>query len=164
MNYFTQNLLFMKLLNNKSRLLFCSLIIAAFFIPSYNNISGFGFINLVLQEAKTPGEITLTDAVVIIIPLLFIPISALIVFIRSALHLPTRKTFISCPLLFLFFFFAVLVFSAKNASADLSSPGNLLDMQIGFYIAATASLFLIFTKNGRKKKVRRAPSETMVTA
>jgi len=156
----------MKLLNTKTRLLLCLFIIAAFFIPAYNNVSGFNFISIALSEAKTPGEVTLTDVIIVLAPLVIIPISALVIFIRSAIHLSTRKTFISLPFLFLAFFFAVILLSARNISTELSGMGALFNMQLGFYLAAASSALLIFTKNSGKKRAKKfePEAETMIAA
>lgn len=145
----------MKLLATQYRLFLPVLIIAAFFIPAYHNISGFNFISLALAEPKGHADISQTDALIIILPLVFIPLSALLIFIRSYLHLPTRMTVVVLPFLFLVFFIALLPFSRNINRSDLSFPKILFTMQIGFYVVAISSLLLIFTKNYRKKKVRK---------
>lgn len=154
----------MKFIKTKARVLLCVVITAAFFIPSYNGISGFSFINRAFSETVTNSEITETDVLITIIPLLFIPLSALMILICAWLQVTTRKIFLALPLLFMLFFFGILYLGASNSSDGFSSPGVFLRMQPGFYIAGLASLLLIYTKNYKKRKHRRNISSSEVVA
>ena len=159
---FYRKLLLMKILKTKARLLLCGVIIAAFFIPAYNNISGLSFINRAFSEAKTHNEITETDVLITIIPLLFIPFSALLILVRAVAHVSTRKTYLALPLLFMLFFFGILYISSGNTSGGFSSPKVFFQMQPGFYIAGLASLLVIFTKNYKKRRHRHSVPSTEV--
>lgn len=155
----------MKPLSTKSRLLFCILIIAAFFIPAYHNISALGFISLAFQEADKHADITFIDVLILITPLVFIPVTALVIMIRSVTYVPIRKTIIVLPFLLLVFFLAILSFSGNSNSYNLFASTILLNMQVGFYLAGAASLLLIFTKNhSRRHKRKRSRPQTEVVA
>ena len=156
----------MKYLKTRARLILCILIIAAFFIPSYNNVSAYGFIKLAFLETKDHSEVTSTDVLITIVPLLLVPLSALVIVIRTAVHLPTRKTYLGLPLIFLIFFFVILLPGGSTISGKFSDPKVLLEMQAGFYLAATAAVLLLFTRSFKRKRQRRtvAVSETIVAA
>lgn len=159
----------MNFLTTRARLLLCCVIIAAFFIPAYNNISGAGFIRLAFIEGESHSEITSTDVLIAVIPLILIPFSALVILLRSAAYMSTRKTYLALPLLFMAFFFGVLYLSSGNTSGSFSSPKVFFQMQPGFYIAGLASFLLLFTKTYKKRRHKRIvhipdASEQAVTA
>lgn len=144
----------MKFIIIKGRPLLCCLILIAFFIPSFENVSGLGYINHAFSEVRKSGEITRTDALITIIPLLLIPFFALIILIRSIRHMNTRKTYLALPFVFLCFFFAIL-FLTSGSTGSFSSFKVLFQMQIGFYLSAMASLLLVFTKHYKRKRSKR---------
>ena len=90
------------------------MIIIAFFVPAYNNISGFGFISLAFTESKKNGEITFTDILIIIVPLFALFLAALVILLRTVAYRPTRRLYLTLPLLFLFFFFGVMYQTTKQ--------------------------------------------------
>lgn len=148
----------MKLLPTQGRLLFAALIIFAFFIPSFNGVSGFRFVLQAFAEANGEGELTITDAIIFIIPLLSIPLAGLIILFRSIAELPTRKSFIYLPLLLMGFFFCMLYFNQRFQSYYPGVTGLLKRMQPGCYIGMVSAACLAFTKDFRKKRVRRKKS------
>ena len=154
----------MKFITTKARLLLCGVIIAAFFIPAYQNISGFTFINYAFSEAKSNSEITEMDVLITIVPLLFIPLSALFILVRARLYLVTSKIYLALPLLFMLFFFGIIYLSERNSASGFSSPATFFYMQPGFYIMILASLLLIFTKTYKKRRRRRRVNSTEVVA
>lgn len=155
----------MKFITTNARQLLCGVIIAAFFIPAYNNISGFGFIDHAFSAVNSQNEITETDVLIIITPLLFVPFSALFILLRTASRISSRKTYLVLPLLFMLFFFGVIIISAANSSGQFSNPKVFFQMQPGFYIAGLASVLLIFTRNPKKRKRRkRTPSTETIAA
>lgn len=163
---FLQTFCLMKFITTNARPVLCGVIIAAFFIPAYHNISGFGFINHAYSEVNSQNELTKMDVLITITPLVFIPFSALFILVRSAVHIPSRKTYLALPLLFMCFFFGIIYLSSGNSGGGFSSPRVFFQMQPGFYIAGLASVLLIFTKNHRKRRRRRsvAPAETIAAA
>jgi glucan phosphoethanolaminetransferase (alkaline phosphatase superfamily) len=142
-------------LSNKYRLPLAILNLISFFIPAYDNTSGFQFIGLAFAEAEARAEITLIDVLIIITPLIFIPVITLVVCIRSAMKARIRTTIIGLPLVLLVFFFVLLVFTGIASNDHITASKLFFSMEIGFYVAAIASLLLIFTKNGSRHKRRR---------
>ncbi len=154
----------MKFLPTKSRRLLPLLIVAGFFIPAYKSVSAFQFILLALQEAKLHSDITISDALMIVVPLGLVPVTAIGIFIRAVLKLRIRTTITSLPALMLFFSVGILSLSGTISGHDVSFPSVLIRMQAGFYIVAIASLLLIATKDQRRRRVRKMKaSETFVT-
>ena len=154
----------MKFLPTKSRRLLPVLIVAGFFIPAYHGISAFQFVLLALQEAKLHSDITISDALIIVVPLGLVPLTAIGIFIRAILKKTIRTTVTALPALLLFFTLAIVSFSGTISGYDVSFPSVLIHMQPGFYIIAFASLLLIATKDQRRRRVRKMKSsETFVT-
>ena len=145
----------MKTLSQKARLLLCSLIILAYFIPSYNGISGFSFVSLAFSEPEVNSDITSTDVLILIIPLLFTPLSALVLLLISSLKIPARKIYMAMPLTGIVAFVSILVLASGNGSGNFSNLSFLLQMGGGFYLALTASFLLPFTKNPHRKRVKK---------
>src|ERR671912_873499 len=161
---FLQTFCLMKFITTNARLLLCGVIIAAFFIPAYNNISGFGFINHAFLEVNTQNEITETDVLITITPLLFIPFSALFLLVRTAAHVSSRKMYLALPVIFMLFFFGIIFLTSRNSTGGFSSPTVFFQMQPGFYITVLASVLLIYTKNRRKRRRRRSVQSTETAA
>lgn len=145
----------MKFFITNARLLLTGLIVAAFFLPSYGGISGFRFISLAFSEINRESEITSTDVFIMILPLIMIPVFALLLFIGAALKQPMRKILTGMPLICLCTFLAILLVGARNGSGSFSGPEFLVQMQVGFYLAFVASILLVATKDPRKKRVKR---------
>ena len=145
----------MNFLKKRARLLLCCFIILAFFVPAYDNISGFGFVRLAFTESENNSEIKFADILIIIVPLLALFLSALVILLRTVAYLPTRRLHLTLPLLFLLSFFGVMYISGGNTAGNFSHPRVFLQMQPGFYITAFASLLLVFTRDYKKKKHRK---------
>lgn len=145
----------MPLLSNKSRLPLSVLLLIAFFIPAYNNVSAFTFIGLAFSEAKAQTEITFIDVLILITPLIFIPVIAVVILIRSVMQVRIRKSVTGLPLLLLLFFIALLSFTGNRSTLHFPVSKLLFGMQVGFYLTAIASLLLLFTKNKRKHRRKR---------
>ncbi|HVF81655.1 MAG TPA: hypothetical protein VM884_06965 [Flavisolibacter sp.] len=151
----------MLILPPRSRLILSALIIFSFFLPSYEGVSAFGFVGLAIAEAKAHAEITLVDVLILLTPLIFIPVVALVIGFRSVTQVPVRTTVIGLPLLLLLFFFALLSYTGKSSNIHIPASDLFFSMQIGFYVAAISSLLLVFTKDGgmqrhkRKRRIRK---------
>jgi hypothetical protein len=156
--------LLMRTLRKNARVILSTLVLAAFFLPSYQGISGFHFISLAFAETTTNSEITSTDVLILTLPLILIPLTALGILLVSWLQISIRKTFTALPLLCLAGFTFILAISSRNSSAGFNSLSFLLQMGIGFYLALAASLVLPFTKNPLRKKVRRRRSNLLEPA
>ena len=137
------------------RPLFCILIIVALFIPSYRGFSAFDFILIAFSETGAGYGLNSTDAFVATSPLILIPVTAIIISVRSFLKLPTSKIFTMLPLLLVLFFMTIIVNSEVKEDDSVSGIGLLSQIQIGFYIALLFSVLLPFTRNHRRKKVRK---------
>ena len=94
----------MRLSRNRYRMIYSSLLIAAFFIPAYGGVSAFGFIRLAIGAVRTDSEVTLVDVLVIVLPLLFILLSALVILLRAVKRKPFNGLLLCLPFFFLLFF------------------------------------------------------------
>lgn len=140
----------MRLSRNKYRMIYSSLLIAAFFIPAYSGLSAFGFIRLAIGAVRTDAEVTIVDLLVIVLPLLFIFFSSLVILLRAIKRKPLNGLLLSLPLFFLLFFFLII---SVDRSRQLTSTNlfNLMrDMSPGGYIAAFASVLLLFSYSRRE--------------
>lgn len=135
---------------NRCRMVYSALLLAAFFIPAYNNVSAYGFIGLAIASVKTDAEVTFLDALVILIPLLFIPLSALLILFRAFRKKPFNGLLLSLPLFFLLFFFFILSFDVNRQTSDADMIGLLKGMRFGFYIAALAAVLLLLSYSKRE--------------
>lgn len=135
---------------NQFRALYAILVIISFFIPAYNHFSAFQFLLLALSSLGAESEITLIDLLVILFPLLLIPFTALLILIRSLSKKPLNTLLLCLPFFSFSFFF--LIFSLDMVRQVNS--GNVLNlltqMRIGFYLAAAASLLLLFSYSRRE--------------
>lgn len=152
----------MKTLAKKARLVLCSLLIVAFFIPSYNGISAFNFIPIAFAQPEVNSEITLTDVLVAVVPLFFIPLSALGILFLFWMKMPARKTYLALPLFSILTFTGILFTGLNSGSAFSSGRAFLMQMGIGFYIALIAAVLLPFTKRSVRKRARQPKSESQV--
>ena len=140
----------MRMSRNRYRIIYSALLLAAFFLPAYNNVSAYRFTGLAIESAQTDAEVTFMDAMVILIPLLFIPISALLILFRALQQKPINGLLLSLPLFFLFFFFVILSFDVNRETSNADILGMLKDMRFGFYMAAMASVLLLFSYSKRE--------------
>lgn len=90
------------------------------------------------------------DALVILFPLLFIPISALLILFRALRQKPVSGLLLSLPLFFLFFFFVIFSFDVNRETSNADMLAMLKDMRFGFYVAAMASVLLLFSYSKRE--------------
>jgi hypothetical protein len=153
----------MRILPHQTRLWLSALIIVSFIIPAYKSISAFTFIGLALSEVETHADVTIIDVLIVVSPLIFMPIIAIVIAIRSVRRVPVRKTVTALPLVLLVFFCAILSFSSNNSDVHAPLPGLLFDMQIGFYLTVIASLLLVFTKNVSKRRHKRRSRSSKIT-
>lgn len=140
----------MRISRNQYRAIYASLIIIAFFIPAYDNVSALGFLNLVIGSVGNDAELTLIDLVIILFPLLLVPITAVIILFRSLRKKALNSLLLGLPFFSLAFFILLLSFDINK---DVSNPGVLgliKDMSIGFYLACFASLLLLFSHSRRE--------------
>jgi uncharacterized membrane protein YhaH (DUF805 family) len=146
----------MRAIISKARYLLCCLIILAFFIPSYQNISGFSFIPLAFSAVEGQSEISSIDVFIAVVPLVLIPVSALAILVRTSLRKTTRKTIKALPLICLFIFTVILFMSLRSISGGGRSSLRILShMQGGYYVVAVASLLLPFTKAPYKRRSKK---------
>jgi len=131
-------------------MIYSALLIAAFFIPAYGHVSAFGFLRLALGSIRTDTEVTYIDLLVILLPLIFIPISAVIILVRAAKQKPFNGLLLSLPLLFLAFFSLILSFDMNRQVNSTNVIGLIKDMSVGFYLASLASILLIFSYSKRE--------------
>lgn len=140
----------MRLHRNHYRAVYAGLIIAAFFIPAYNNISAFRFLWMAIGAINTDSELTFIDLTVVLIPLLLIPAASLVVFIRALKKKTQNSLLLSLPFFSLAFFFLILSFDMNRQVNSLNILELLKQMSVGFYIAAFASFLLLFTHSRRE--------------
>lgn len=140
----------------KSRMALCALILLAVFLPAYNGYSAVSFIPLVLAEVSN-GEINLTDAAISIIPVLLVPVSAIVVGMFQLLRIPLRRVYVAMPLVFLLFFTGILFTAERSANPSSSVFGLFKRAGLGFYLAYIACLLLPFTKNAKRRRRHRKP-------
>lgn len=140
----------MRMSRNRYRMLYSALVIAAFFVPAYGRVSAFSFLGLAIGSVQADSEITFVDVFVVLLPLLFIPISALLIFYRALRQRPLSGLVLSLPLFFLLFFCLILSFDMSRQLNDVSTLGLVKEMSPGFYIAAFASVLLLFSYSKRE--------------
>lgn len=140
----------MRISRNQYRAFSAILIIIAFFIPAYENISGVGFLNLALGTVNNDDEMTMVDFIIISFPLLLIPFTALVILFKSLRKKALTSLLLSLPFFSLAFFMVLLSFD-MNKDASHSGIFNLLkNMRFGFYIVCIASLLLLFSQSRRE--------------
>lgn len=137
----------MKKLNRRARIILTLLIIAAFFVPAYKTYSPFDFIYLAIDEANSEVDVTAMDVLVVLIPLLSIPFTALLILIRSLKKLPSRRTLRILPFLF-FSFVLMIIFFLQHSQFSVETVLMFLNsMELGFFVLALTTFLLIFVKN-----------------
>ncbi len=140
----------MRINRNKYRALYAALVLIAFFIPAYSNVSAFQFLFLAVGSITGESEITLLDLAVVLIPLLLVPLGAALILIRSVKKKPLNSLLLGLPFFSIAFFFLILSFDVNRQVNNTNAFGLLKQMSIGFYIAASASLFLLFSYSRRE--------------
>lgn len=154
----------MQALFRQARVVLSGLILIAFFLPSYNGISGHQFIGIVVSEIRVNNDLTSADMFIVLLPLLLVPVSAFLIGFASWFGVSVRRTIIALPLLALFGFTCVFVLSAGSASAEVSPLAILFRMGIGFWLALFAAAGLPFTKNPARLKARRRRNAALEAA
>jgi hypothetical protein len=140
----------MKVNRNQYRAIYAALLIIAFFIPAYDDVSAFQFSLLVLRSAGADNEITLLDLLVILLPLLLILLTAMLILFKAVNKRPLNSLLLCLPFFSIAVFFLLLLFDI-NRQIDGTSLLNLLtQMHIGFYVAGFASLLLLFSYSRRE--------------
>ncbi|RYZ30036.1 MAG: hypothetical protein EOO10_04240 [Chitinophagaceae bacterium] len=150
----------MQTLISKLRYILCFVIISAFFLPSYQDISGFTFIPLAFSSTDDQSEISTADVFIATIPLILIPVSSIAILVRTYMRRQLRQTFKALPLICLAVFTILLFLSLRTiAGGGMSSLRILSHLREGFYITAIASMLLPFTKSPYRRKVKRVQEQ-----
>lgn len=135
----------MRLSRNRFRMIYAALVIVSFFIPAYQNVSAFEFFSLAIGDIRSEADVTLLDLVVILIPLLLIPFTALYVLMRAANKKPMNGLLLGLPLFSFAFFFLILSLDINRNVNNVDVLELLKEMSFGFYITAMGALLLLFT-------------------
>lgn len=143
-------MLMLRISRNTYRMMYSALLLATFFTPAYNNISGFHFIGLAFGTAQSDAEVTFVDLLVVVVPLLFVPLSALLILYRAARRRPFTGLLLALPLFFLLFFFLILSFDVNRQAANSGLFSFLRNMSLGFYMAACAAVLLLLSYSKRE--------------
>jgi hypothetical protein len=155
MPYFTVKFPPMQTFFSKARYTLCTLIILAFFLPSYQDISAFNFIPLAFSSADEQSEISSADVFIAVVPLVLIPLSALAIIILTSMRRVIRKTFKALPFICLAIFTFILFLSLRTIEGSgMSSLRTLSHLGVGYYLVAICSVFLPFTKSPYRRKMR----------
>lgn len=135
----------MVLNRSKCRAIFALLIIFAFFVPAYHSVSAFQFLFIALSALRADNEVTFIDLLVVLLPLLSIPLTALFIFIRTVINKPLNVLLLNIPFFSVTFFFLIFSLDMNRQSSSTTVFDLLPQMRIGFYLATLASLLLIFS-------------------
>ena len=146
----TTKVSFMRMSRNRYRMLYSALVVAAFFVPAYGGVSAFHFLELAISSVQTDPEITFVDVFVILLPLVFVLISALLIFYRASRQQHLSGLVLSLPLFFLLFFCLILSFDMNRQLDNASTLGLVKEINVGFYVASVASVLLLFSYNKRE--------------
>lgn len=145
----------MQTIFSKARYILCTLIILAFFLPCYQDISAFSFIPLAFSSAGEQSEISSADVFIAIVPLVLIPLSSLAIIILTSMRRILRKTFKALPFICLCIFTLILFLSLRTiGGSGMSSLRTLSHLSVGYYLVAICSIFLPFTKSPYRRKLR----------
>ena len=140
----------MNLNRNQYRAIFAMVVLIAFFIPAYERVSAFQFLFLVLNSFDSDGEITLLDLLVILLPLLLVPAAAVLILLRIVNKKPVTSLLLCLPFFSVAFFFFIFSFDRIRQVNSVTMLNLLAEMRVGFYLAAFASLLLLFSYNRRE--------------
>ncbi|MBB1287214.1 hypothetical protein HRH25_22750 [Flavisolibacter sp. BT320] len=140
----------MRISRNQYRAFYASLIIIAFFIPAYDNISAVGFLNLAFGTVSNDDEMTMVDFIIISFPLLLIPLTALIILFKSLRKKALNSLLLSLPFFSLAFFMLLLSFDMNKEVNNSGIFSLIKNMGFGFYIVCLASLLLLFSQSRRE--------------
>lgn len=139
----------MRFSRNQYRSLYATLIIVAFFIPAYNNISAAGFLSLALNTVRSDDEMTIFDFVIISFPLFLILLTAFIILFQSLRKRSSTSLLLGLPLFSLAFFIVLLSFDLNKEVSNAGIFSLLKNMRYGFYIASFAALLLFLSYSRR---------------
>ncbi len=140
----------MSIKRNQYRAIFAVVVIVAFFIPAYNSVSAFQFLLLALGSLRNDSEITLVDLLVILLPLLLVPATALLILFQALNKRRVNSLLLCLPFFSMAFFFLIFSFDRVRQVSSFSVLNLLTEMRVGFYLAAFASLLLLFSYNRRE--------------
>lgn len=140
----------MSLHRNQYRAFYAALIVAAFFIPAYDKVSAFQFLWVAVDSIDNDTELTFIDLMVVLIPLLLIPFTAVLILFRAIRNKSQNSLLLGLPFFSLIFFFLLLSFDMSQQASTLNALELLKQMQVGFYIAALASLLLLLSYSRRE--------------
>lgn len=126
------------------------MVITAFFIPAYQSISAFRFLIMAIGTIGNDSEITLIDLLVILLPLLLIPATALLILIKAINKKPLNSLLLRLPFFSITFFFLILSLDMTRQVASNNVFDLLTKLSVGFYLAAFASLLLVFSFSRRE--------------
>ena len=138
-------LLKLRISRNLYRSVFAALLLVAFFIPAYGNISALDFLRLAIGVVNSDAELTLFDLVIVSLPLLLIPFAAGLILVRSLRKKGLNGLLLGLPFFSLLFFILLLSFDMNRHAGSLGVLGFLKELRIGFYLAGVASLLLLFS-------------------
>lgn len=132
------------------RAIYSALVIVAFFIPAYHHVSAFEFLFLAIGSIGIDSEITLVDLFVVLLPLLLIPAAALWILVKTIVRKPLNSVLLGLPFFSILFFFLILWFDRSRQVSSGNPLTMLTQMRVGFYLAAVASLLLLFSYSRRE--------------
>ncbi len=140
----------MRLNRNHYRAIYAALVVIAFFIPAYGRISAFHFLLIAIDSVGADNEITIVDLVIVLLPFLFVHLTALIILLRAINNKPQNSLLFALPFFSIALFFLILSFDMNRQVNNTNVFGLLKEMSFGFYIAALASLLLLFSYSRRE--------------
>lgn len=135
----------MRISRNHSRAICASLIIIAFFIPAYDNISALDFLHLAIYSVSNDAELTFVDLLIVSTPLLLVPLTAIIILYRSLQKKALHHLLLALPFFSLTFFLLLVSFDINKDLAGSGIVSLLKNMRTGFYLAALAALLLLLS-------------------
>ena len=140
----------MRITRNHSRAICASLIIMAFFIPAYGEVSALDFLNLAIHSASNDAELTLFDLIIVSVPLLLVPLAAILILFRSLRKRTLNSLLLGLPFFSLTFFIVLVSFDINQGTGSSGILNFFKNMRIGFYLAGLASLLLLFSHSRRE--------------
>ena len=139
----------MSLKRPHQRAIYAALIIIAFFIPAYNGVSAFQFL-FTIGSLTSDSEITIVDLLVIALPLLLIPATAMLILLKTIRQQPLNSFLLGMPFFSIAYFFLILSFDMSRQMTNANAFSLLTQMSIGFYVATAASVLLLFSYSRRE--------------
>ena len=146
----------MQTLFSKGRYPLCLLIILAFFLPSYQNISAFSFVPQAFSFAEDQSEISSADVLIAVVPLVLIPLSSVLIMVQTYLRKVIRQSIKALPFICLSLFTVILFLSLRTlVGSGMTTLRILSHLGAGFYLTLIASALVPFTKSPYRRKTRR---------